>query len=54
MLNYSIAFVVMAIIAAFFGFGRVAPGLQGVAKLMFYIFLLVAMISIVADVFYFK
>jgi uncharacterized membrane protein YtjA (UPF0391 family) len=54
MLNYSIAFTVMALISAFFGYSGVSAGIAGAAKLMFFIFLLVALISIAADVFYFK
>lgn len=54
MLYYSIAFAVMATIAAFLGFSGVAAGATEVAKLMFFIFLSIALISIAADVFYFS
>lgn len=54
MLNYSIAFIVMALIAAFFGYSGTAPMASEFAKLMFFIFLAIALISIAADVFYFK
>jgi uncharacterized membrane protein YtjA (UPF0391 family) len=53
-LNYSIAFIVMALIAAFFGYSGTAPMASEFAKLMFFIFLAIALISITADVFYFK
>lgn len=53
-LNYSIAFIVMALIAAFFGYSSTAPMVSEFAKLMFIIFLSIALISIAADVFYFK
>ena len=54
MLYYSIAFAITAVIAAFFGFSGVATGATEVAKLMFFIFLSIALISIAADVFYFN
>ena len=54
MLNYSIAFAVIALIAAFFGFCGVTASVEQYAKLMFFIFLLIALISIAADLFYFR
>jgi uncharacterized membrane protein YtjA (UPF0391 family) len=54
MLNYSVAFAIIALIAAFFGFGGVSTVVEQYAKLMFFIFLLIALISIAADTFYFR
>jgi uncharacterized membrane protein YtjA (UPF0391 family) len=54
MLYYSIAFAIIAVIAAFFGFSGITSGAEEVAKLMFFIFLSIALISIAADIFYFN
>ena len=54
MLNYDVAFGVIALIAAFFGFSGIAVSVELYAKLMVFIFLLIALISIAADTFYFR
>ena len=48
MLRWAIAFFVIALIAAFFGFGGVAAGAAGVAKILFFGFLILAVVSLVA------
>ena len=46
MLGYALAFFVIALIAAFFGFGGVAAGAAGIAKILFIGFLILAAISL--------
>ena len=47
MLYYAAVFLVIALIAALFGFGGITAGATGIAKILFYIFLIVAVISLV-------
>ncbi len=47
MLYYAAAFLVVALIAGVFGFGGIAASAAGVAKLLFFAFLLVAAVSLV-------
>lgn len=47
MLYYALAFLVVALIAAVFGFGGIAASAAGVAKILFFAFLLVAAVSLV-------
>ena len=51
MLNYAITFFVLAIIAAVFGFGGVAGTLAGAAKLLFAGFVILFILSIIANLF---
>jgi uncharacterized membrane protein YtjA (UPF0391 family) len=46
MLSYAWIFLVIAIIAAIFGFGGVAAASAGIAKVLFFIFLAVFVISL--------
>jgi uncharacterized membrane protein YtjA (UPF0391 family) len=46
MLNYAWIFLVIAIIAAIFGFGGIASASAGIAKILFYIFLAIFVISL--------
>ena len=46
MLNYAWIFLVIAIIAAVFGFGGVAAASAGIAKTLFYVFLAIFVISL--------
>jgi uncharacterized membrane protein YtjA (UPF0391 family) len=48
MLNWALTFFIIAIIAAVFGFGGVAVAAAGVAKICFYLFLILFVISLVA------
>ena len=48
MLRYAVIFFVIALIAAVFGFGGIAAGAAGVAKLLFYGFVILAIVSVVA------
>ena len=47
MLHYAIVFFVIALIAAVFGFGGIAASAVGIAKILFFIFLVLAVVSFV-------
>jgi uncharacterized membrane protein YtjA (UPF0391 family) len=42
MLHYAVVFFVIALIAALFGFGGIAAGAMGLAKILFFVFLILA------------
>jgi uncharacterized membrane protein YtjA (UPF0391 family) len=48
MLRYAIIFLIIAIIAAVFGFGGIAAGATEIAKILFFIFLELFIVSLVA------
>jgi uncharacterized membrane protein YtjA (UPF0391 family) len=48
MLRYAAIFFVIAIIAALFGFGGIAVGAAEIAKILFFIFLVLFVVSLVA------
>lgn len=47
MLNWAITFLVIALIAALFGFGGIVGAAVGIAKILFFIFLVLFAISLV-------
>jgi uncharacterized membrane protein YtjA (UPF0391 family) len=47
MLHYAIAFFVIALIAALFGFGGIAAGAVEIGKLLFFVFLIIAAVTFV-------
>jgi uncharacterized membrane protein YtjA (UPF0391 family) len=47
MLHYAIVFFVIALIAALFGFGGIAASAVGIAKILFVVFLILALASFV-------
>lgn len=47
MLNWAATFFVIALIAAVFGFGGIAAGAAGIAKILFYLFLIGFVITLV-------
>jgi uncharacterized membrane protein YtjA (UPF0391 family) len=47
MLNYAIIFFIIALIAALFGFGGIAAGAAEIAKILFFIFLALFLVSLV-------
>lgn len=47
MLHYAIVFFVIALIAALFGFGGIAAGAVGIAKLLFFVFVALAIATFV-------
>lgn len=46
MLRWAVTFLIIAIIAAIFGFGGIAEGATDIAKILFYIFLVLFVISL--------
>jgi len=47
MLHYAVVFFIIALVAALFGFGGIAAGAVGIAKLLFYVFVVLAIASFV-------
>lgn len=47
MLHYAVVFFVIALIAAVFGFGGIAAGAVGIAKILFFIFIAIALVTFV-------
>jgi uncharacterized membrane protein YtjA (UPF0391 family) len=48
MLGWALAFLVIALIAAVFGFGGIAAGAAGIAKILFVVFLILFVVSLLA------
>ena len=48
MLRLALLFFVVAIIAAIFGFGNIAAGAASIAQILFWIFVILLVISLVA------
>ena len=51
MLHYAAVFFVIAIVAAIFGFGGIAVGAAEIAKVLFFIFLVLFVASLVVGLF---
>ena len=47
MLHYAVVFFLIAIVAAIFGFGGIAVASAGIAKILFYLFLIAFLISLI-------
>lgn len=47
MLKWTVIFIVVAIIAAIFGFGGISESAAGIAKVLFFIFLVLFILSLV-------
>ena len=47
MLRWTVIFLVVAIIAAIFGFGGIAAGAESIAKVLFFIFIVLFLISLI-------
>lgn len=47
MLHYAIVFFVIALVAAVFGFGGIAAGAVEIGKILFFVFLVIAVITFV-------
>lgn len=45
MLHYAVVFLVIALIAAVFGFGGIAASAVGIAKVLFVVFLVMAVVT---------
>jgi uncharacterized membrane protein YtjA (UPF0391 family) len=48
LLRWALLFLVVAVIAAVFGFGNVAAGATDIAKVLFYIFLAICAVLLIA------
>jgi uncharacterized membrane protein YtjA (UPF0391 family) len=46
MLGWAVVFLIIALVAAVFGFGGIAVAAAGIAKLLFFIFLVLFIISL--------
>ena len=51
MLNWALTFLVIALIAALLGFTSVAGAAMGIAKILFYVFLILFLVSLVSHLF---
>jgi uncharacterized membrane protein YtjA (UPF0391 family) len=49
MLHYAVVFFIIALIAAVFGFGGIAAGAVGIAKVLFFVFLILAAVSFIVN-----
>jgi uncharacterized membrane protein YtjA (UPF0391 family) len=47
MLNWALAFFVIALVAAILGFGGIAAAAAGIAKILFFIFLILFVVALV-------
>lgn len=47
MLYWALIFFIVAIVAAIFGFGGVASAAVGIAKLLFWIFLIIFLVTLI-------
>lgn len=50
MLRYALLFFVVALVAALFGFGGIAAAAAGIARVLFYIFLVLFIVSLLVGV----
>jgi uncharacterized membrane protein YtjA (UPF0391 family) len=50
MLQWALAFLILALVAAFFGFAGVATASAGIAKILFYVFVIVFAVTLLAGV----
>lgn len=47
MLYWAVVFLIIALVAALFGFGVIASAAAGIAKILFFLFLVVFLISLI-------
>ena len=47
MLHYAVVFFVIALIAAVFGFGGIAAGAVEIARILFFVFVIMAVVAFV-------
>ena len=50
MLHYAVVFFIVALIAALFGFGGLAVGAASIAKILFVVFLIGALVSFLMSI----
>lgn len=48
MLHYAVVFFIVALVAALFGFGGIAAGAVEIAKILFFIFVVLFVVSLIA------
>jgi len=48
MLRYALIFFIVALVAALFGFGGIAAGATEIAKILFFVFVVLFVVSLVA------
>lgn len=46
MLYYSLVFLIIAVVAAVFGFGGISVAAAGIAKILFFVFLILFVVSL--------
>jgi uncharacterized membrane protein YtjA (UPF0391 family) len=51
MLRYAVIFFIIALVAAFFGFGGIATGAAEIAKILFFIFIVIFLATLLLGVF---
>lgn len=51
MLHYAVIFLAVALVAALFGFGGIAASAVGFAKVLFFIFIALAVVSLLMRLF---
>lgn len=49
MLHYAVVFFVVALIAAIFGFGGIAAGAVEIGKILFFLFIILAVVAFVVN-----
>jgi uncharacterized membrane protein YtjA (UPF0391 family) len=47
MLRWTVVFLIVAIIAAVFGFGNIAAGAASIARILFFIFIVLFLVSLI-------
>jgi len=47
MLHYAVVFLVIALVAAIFGFGGIVAPAVGIAKVLFFVFLVLFLVSLI-------
>ena len=50
MLQWALAFLILALVSAFFGFGGIAAASAGIAKILFYVLVIVFAIALVGGI----
>ena len=47
MLHYAVVFLAIALVAALFGFGGIAAGAVQIAKILFFVFVIMAVVAFI-------
>lgn len=51
MLYWALVFFIIAVVAAVFGFGNIAAGAASIAQILFWVFVVLFLLSLIAGVF---